>query len=156
MAELQGFKPELISPAEQTAEQAEHAAEQAAAVAASQQEPQPRTAQRTAPRAVAARPIALDPIQKEVEFVLSENIAEIFKTLSAAQKAHFKKTGEDIAMRITAMIKSGIIQVKKILQLIREWLTIIPGVNNFFLEQEAKIKTDKIQEIYAREHARAL
>jgi hypothetical protein len=34
--------------------------------------------------------------------------------------------------------------VKKILALIRDWLKLIPGVNRFFLEQEAKIKTDKI------------
>jgi len=25
-----------------------------------------------------------------------------------------------------------------------DWLKILPGVNKFFLEQEAKIKTDKI------------
>jgi hypothetical protein len=42
------------------------------------------------------------------------------------------------------------------LKLIREWLLIIPGVNKYFLEQEAKIKTDKIQQLYEREHAVAL
>ena len=50
------------------------------------------------------------------------------------------------------MIKAGMIQMKKILKLIREWLLIIPGVNKFFLEQEAKIKAEKIQQIYEREH----
>jgi hypothetical protein len=36
------------------------------------------------------------------------------------------------------------VSTKKIFVLIRAWLKIIPGVNRFFLEQEAKIKTDKI------------
>jgi hypothetical protein len=35
-------------------------------------------------------------------------------------------------------------KVKAIVDLIKKWLAIIPGVNKFFLEQEAKIKTDQI------------
>ena len=36
------------------------------------------------------------------------------------------------------------LKVKKVVNLIKKWLTMIPGVNKFFLEQEAKIKTDEI------------
>lgn len=106
----------------------------------------------------AARPAAptTDPIQKEVETVLTENIAEIYKQLPQDRKAAFKQKGEEVAMQISAMIKGGLMQIKKILKMIREWLLIIPGVNKFFLEQEAKIKTDKIQALYEREHAAAL
>ena len=35
-------------------------------------------------------------------------------------------------------------KAKKIFQLILEWLKLLPGINRFFLEQEAKIKTDRI------------
>ena len=35
----------------------------------------------------------------------------------------------------------------KIIDVIKKWLSIIPGINKFFLEQEAKIKTDKIMEL---------
>ena len=101
-------------------------------------------------------PRVADAFQKEVESVLTENIAEIYKQLPQDRKAVFKQKGEEVAMQITAMIKGGILQIKKILKLIRDWLLIIPGVNKYFLEQEAKIKTDKIQQLYEREHAVAL
>ena len=43
------------------------------------------------------------------------------------------------------------IQVKKIFILIISWLKIIPGVNKFFLEQEAKIKADRILDLKNRQ-----
>lgn len=152
--ELQtGFKIEQ-SPAP------EHAPEKLDAAAAARQraaeQPSP-TAATTVP--LPTRPVApptADPIQKEVETVLTENIAEIYKQLPQDRKTAFKQKGEEIAMQISAMIKGGLMQIKKILKMIREWLLIIPGVNKFFLEQEAKIKTDKIQALYEREHAAAL
>jgi len=101
-------------------------------------------------------PVITDPFQKEVESVLTENIGDIYKQLPQDKKALFKQKGEEVASQITAMVKSGMLKIKKILHLIREWLLIIPGVNKFFLEQEAKIKTDKIQQLYEREHAVAL
>lgn len=156
MAELTHFTPESLPRTEQTPEHHEEAVTQTANLERSL-DTQPHTPPATRPaKQKALRPQTSDPIQQEVEFVLSENIGDIFKQLPAQQKLQFKKTGEEIAMRITAMIKSGMIQIKKILELIRGWLTIIPGVNKFFLEQEAKIKTDKIQEIYTREHARTI
>lgn len=110
----------------------------------------------SAPIARKITPPIIDVVQKEVESVLSENISDIYKQLPQDRKAVFKQKGENVAEQITAMIKSGILRVKKILKLIREWLLIIPGVNKYFLEQEAKIKTDKIQQLYEREHAVAL
>lgn len=96
-----------------------------------------------------------DALLIEVEAVLSENISEIYKQLPEQKKALFRQTGEHVAAQVTQMIKGGIMQIKKILQWIRSWLMIIPGVNTFFLEQEAKIKADKINELFARQHAPA-
>ena len=42
------------------------------------------------------------------------------------------------------MVSAAKVHSKKILKAIVGWLKMIPGVNKFFLEQEAKIKTDKI------------
>mgnify|MGYP007030126443 CR=1 FL=1 len=36
--------------------------------------------------------------------------------------------------------------IKKIINRIRSWLSIIPGVNSYYVDQEAKIKTEKILE----------
>lgn len=155
MAEPQGFQPEQLPQPENSPE---HNEIPAVAVESRSTERQSTAA----PATVAlpqSRPTPVpmnDPIQKEVELVMSENIAEIYKQLPADRKTQFKQKGEEVAAKITAMIKGGLLQIKKILHMIRDWLHIIPGVNKFFLEQEAKIKTDKIQEIYEREHSRAL
>jgi len=49
------------------------------------------------------------------------------------------------------MVGSFKIKARKVLHLIRDWLKIIPGINKYFLEQEAKIKTDKIIELAEQE-----
>lgn len=155
MAEPQGFNPEQLSAPENSLEHNEIPAAAQDSRSADQQ-PATTAASVTLPQTRPAPVPMNDPIQKEVEIVMSENIADIYKQLPADRKSQFKLKGEEVAAKITAMIKGGLMQIKKILHLIREWLSIIPGVNKFFLEQEAKIKTDKIQEIYEREHSRAL
>jgi len=56
----------------------------------------------------------------------------------------FKEEGERTARQIENVIAIGKSMAVKILELLKNWLRLIPGVNKFFLEQEAKIKTDKI------------
>lgn len=82
----------------------------------------------------------------DIEGILSNDLSDIYSGLSDRKKAELKVKGEEVAMNIQKMIRSGRIQVKKILDWIREWLRIIPGINKFFLEQEAKIKEDQIVE----------
>src|SRR3989339_290175 len=55
--------------------------------------------------------------------------------------------GEKTARTINTMIETGKVHAKKIIELIRKWLSIVPGINKFFVEQQAKIKTDKIMQI---------
>ena len=92
------------------------------------------------------------PLQKsleveKIENILSEGMEEIYVNLSARRQIEFKKKGEETAAKIFFILKKTKVKVKKIIKLIKEWLKTIPGVNKFFLEQEAKIKTDKIMEI---------
>ena len=56
----------------------------------------------------------------------------------------FKLKGEEVARNIEQVVAAGKSKAKQILHWIKDWLKLIPGVNRFFLEQEAKIKTDKI------------
>ena len=56
----------------------------------------------------------------------------------------FKKKGEEASIEISKMVRNLQLNVKRALQLIRDWLLTVPKVNKFFLEQEAKIKVDKI------------
>ncbi len=100
-----------------------------------------------------AVPQVNDPIHKEIEDLLSENIAELYKKLSPDKKIIFKQKGEQVAQQITHILQSGILQIDKVLKLIRDWLATIPSVNKFFLDQEAKIKADRVQHIFDRQHS---
>lgn len=106
----------------------------------------------TPARPGAIPPPPVDDLQKEVENVLSENLKDIYKQLPADKKKTFREHGEVVARSVSTMMRGGVMQIKKVLKLIRDWLLIIPGVNKFFLEQEAKIKTDKIKVLYDRQH----
>ena len=109
----------------------------------------PAKAEEAAPYPAAA-PAALpakSPVLEKIEDVLEEDLEQIYFQMPAEKQAEFAQAGEETASKI-AMILSGVkIKVKKILELVVGWLKMIPGVNQYFLEQEAKIKTDKILEL---------
>ncbi len=88
--------------------------------------------------------IVSDPEVKKIENILAEDLEDIYKNLPSEKQVEFKKRGEETAVQISLLLKNVKIKVKEVLELIRDWLKIIPGVNKFFLEQEAKIKTDKL------------
>lgn len=83
----------------------------------------------------------------EVEKILEQGIGPFYASLPAEAKPLFKKKGEEAANEIAEMVRTLKVKVKRILELIYVWLKTIPGVNKFFLEQEAKIKTDRILEL---------
>jgi hypothetical protein len=82
--------------------------------------------------------------QIHVESILQENLAEQFKSMDPKLQVQFKVKGEETASTIVKMMRSAKVQIIKVLELIKNWLKMIPGVNKFFLEQETKIKLDKI------------
>jgi hypothetical protein len=84
------------------------------------------------------------PLTQEVESILSAGLEETYKKLDPATQQKFRLEGERTAATISLMMQSAKLQVHKVVELILTWLKIIPGVNRFFLEQEAKIKADKI------------
>lgn len=91
--------------------------------------------------------VAPDPrsgVLKQVESLLADGLKELYMSLPEARRAAFKVTGEVVANKITDMILFGKTKVKEVWKLIGEWLRTVPGVNKYFLEQEIKIKTDKI------------
>jgi hypothetical protein len=38
-------------------------------------------------------------------------------------------------------------KARQVIDLLKKWLSLIPGINLYFLEQEVKIKTDKIMKM---------
>lgn len=82
--------------------------------------------------------------EKEIDKILSEGLEDIYLKMSPEKQREFKSVGEETVQLINQMMSQSKIKLQKIVDLIRGWLSIIPGVNKFFLEQEAKIRTDKI------------
>lgn len=80
----------------------------------------------------------------QIENILAEDLGDMYARMDLRLKVQFKMAGEEIARKIEQVIAAGKIKVRQILQWIKEWLKMIPGVNRYFLEQEAKIKTDRI------------
>jgi hypothetical protein len=82
--------------------------------------------------------------RKSIENVLAKDLDDVFMSMPPKQRLEFKVEGEETARKINAMLDDAKIKIKKIIVLIRKWLSMVPGVNKFFLEQEVKIKTDEI------------
>ncbi len=88
-----------------------------------------------------------DPMVEKIEKILEEDLEQVYLLMTPEQQKIFKDKGEETASKIRILVQRVKIRVKEILSIIREWLATIPGVNKFFIEQEAKIKTDKILEM---------
>ncbi|MBU0722222.1 hypothetical protein KKA93_02070 [Patescibacteria group bacterium] len=85
--------------------------------------------------------------QKQVESILAEDLAEIYLSLAPSKRLEFKIKGEQTANKINQLLTKTKINISKIIKLIKKWLSLIPGMNKYFLEQEAKIKADEIVKI---------
>lgn len=82
--------------------------------------------------------------QAEIERILEDDLGTVYFNLPDDKKEMFRIKGEQTAYEINGLLSATKIKVQKIIKLIKNWLLIIPGVNRFFLEQEAKLKTDEI------------
>lgn len=89
-------------------------------------------------------PIVRDQLTTQVEKIMEEGLRDAYRALTSVQQQEFRLKGEETARKIRDLLKSAQVRVKKIFRLILAWLKLLPGVNRFFLEQEAKIKADKI------------
>ena len=88
-----------------------------------------------------------DEVTRRVEKMMEEDLGDLFWKMPPAAREIFKAKGEETARKIRALLDSAKVRAKDILKLIKNWLRLIPGVNRFFLEQEAKIKTDRIMNL---------
>ncbi|MBU2542569.1 hypothetical protein KJ785_03350 [Patescibacteria group bacterium] len=89
-------------------------------------------------------PRVRDEVTIQVEKIMEQDLVDAFRELTPIQKQEFKIKGEQVAFEIRDLLKKTHLKAKTIFKLIFEWLKMLPGINKFFLEQEAKIKTDKI------------
>ena len=86
-----------------------------------------------------------DRMTQEIEAVLSEGLEEIYKQLSPEERTKFKAKGEETARRLRDLLSQTKVNAVKVLRAISDWLKALSDrANKFYLEQEAKIKTDKL------------
>lgn len=96
---------------------------------------------------VAEPMIEKDELVIEVEKILEDGVGAFYDSLPPEAKPIFRARGEAVAREIAEMVRTLKIHVKRIVILITDWLKSIPGVNKYFLEQEAKIKADRIVQL---------
>ncbi|MEI7498249.1 MAG: hypothetical protein WCK11_03125 [Candidatus Falkowbacteria bacterium] len=87
---------------------------------------------------------------KAIEHVMEDGLADLYMKMPTDSQAKFRQLGEQTARQINVLLHESKLQIKKIVKLLIEWLKVIPGVNRFFLEQEAKIKTDELLRLYKK------
>jgi len=95
-------------------------------------------------------PQVRDQVTLQIEQVMQDGLVDAYKELTPVQQQEFKIKGEKTAREIRELLKRSRVKIKTIFKLLVEWLKLLPGVNRFFIEQEAKIKADKILSLTRR------
>ena len=131
---------EVETPLEQASEQAtEQAVDQAATYSVPSQ-----AASVVAPAVPIAPVVEKTEEEKAIEGILAEGLDALYSNLPDNRKQEFKQKGEVAATQINQLLQAVKVKVGKIVSIIKKWLSMIPGVNKFFLEQESKIKADRL------------
>lgn len=99
-------------------------------------------------------PQVKDQLTVDIENIMEEGLKDAFSELNTIQKEEFKIKGEDTAIQIRNIMRQARIKAKAIIKLLIAWLKMLPGVNRFFIEQEAKIKADKIMALRYKHNER--
>ena len=148
--------PNIVEAPSQTPEQdeynqAEQAAEQQMEQADHKEaflEDAPTTVVTAGQGDVQGQPIAQvaekDEVTIEVEKILEAGLGEYVPDMPEEARQRFLKKGGEVAAQLSVMVRTLNIHVSLVVKLLKEWLLTIPGVNKYFIEQEAKIKADQI------------
>jgi len=84
---------------------------------------------------------------EKIEDIMEEDLETMYATLPEERKQLFRDKGEETAKEIEGLMYKVKVKSKKIFKLMFSWMKIIPGVSKYFLEQEAKLKTDELMHL---------
>ena len=89
-------------------------------------------------------PQVKDALTAQIEKIMEDGLSDAYREMTPVQQQEFKIKGEETAWKIKTALQKTKVKIKEIFKLLVEWLKLLPGVNYFFIEQEAKIKADKL------------
>ncbi len=106
----------------------------------------PSLTRTTAPQPSVPQPVFTPKSQmrREIESVLEEDLDFLYTSLSPKQRQQFRIEGERTAAKIEIALRRAVVKLIEIITLVRKWLKLLPGVDRFFIEQEAKIKAERV------------
>lgn len=99
------------------------------------------------PPSSTAAPVATSeksPLLQHIENILEEDLLPLYKELNPQQRTQFRAEGERTAKNIEQLLRKAAVALLEIIRLIRRWLRLLRGANVFYIEQEAKIKAERI------------
>ena len=91
-------------------------------------------------------PLETTSSEQRLRRILSEDMTELMAPLSTDKKQEVQAEGLKAIQKLQLLLRRTHLRFRQVLQLIWHWLKRIPGINRFFLEQEAKKKTEEILE----------
>jgi hypothetical protein len=86
-------------------------------------------------------------LERSIENVLEEDLTKVYWDLPEAERENFKNQGVETATKIRELLSQAVVKAQDVFGLIMIWLKSLPGVSQFFIEQEAKNKTAKIMKL---------
>lgn len=91
------------------------------------------------------------PLLQHIENILEEDLLSLYKELNPQQRKQFRAEGERTARSIEQLLRKAAVALLEIIRLIRRWLRLLRGANVFFIEQESKIKAERILALKKKE-----
>ncbi|MDP2656172.1 MAG: hypothetical protein Q8P11_01260 [bacterium] len=133
--------PELMIPKQEKADEREIPQQEKQSV---NQESPPTAIVPVASQQTALVATTKSPLRHNIEKILEEDLRSLYLELEPDRQLTFRQQGELTASRIEYLLAHVKVKIDYLVSLIRRWLLLIPRVNQYFLEQEAKIKAEKI------------
>lgn len=85
-----------------------------------------------------------DEVLVQVKKILEDELGEDFERLSDAAKERFFTKGNELARQLAVRIRKRALPPGLVHKGVTKWLSTIPRVNKYFLEQAAKTRTDTL------------
>lgn len=147
--------PEAAKPEVKVEVQAEQLPEQPLETPTSQKAATAVATPATTPVTAPAQAIEKTEVRRQIESILQNELSDMYVHMEPAERVAFSKAANETASKLEILVSQFKATAKEVLRLIRAWLTKIPRVNQYFLEQASKIKTDEVLEVQRQEKKRS-